>query len=197
MNEPTGPKSPIPCDNGKRPLALDNLPTFNNSDIHKFEIKRFKWSYCQTVNEHKHHAHAEASIQRCNPTIHKLVMTYNSLCGKLVDLIRQGKAPAGTIPPHSISPTGILQLNVDDDIWQDAGLDDYTLAPPGWLADENTHAAIKFQLEVDQCNEEGAHIICLDGTAIMDDSENDWESDDERENDELIDQLEEAALAET
>ncbi|KAG1798007.1 hypothetical protein EV424DRAFT_1546404 [Suillus variegatus] len=219
----------------------------------KFEIERFERSY--------------QSDGKC-------------LCGKLVDLIRRGEAPAGAIPPHSISPTGIFQLDVDDDIWQDAGLDGYTLAPPGWLADENTRAAIKFQLEVDRCNEEGARImrercalqewmmaewdalqearthadenedLCfhfdlrarflsglvvhwqsqvrpipcawplpdswgpiendladaantyyqpsrLDGTAIMDDSENDWESDDERENDELIDQLEEAALAET
>ncbi|KAG2144232.1 hypothetical protein DEU56DRAFT_870390 [Suillus clintonianus] len=246
----------------------------------KFEIERFERSYRQTVNEHKLHAHAEASIQRRNPTIRKLVTTYNSLCSKLIDLIRRGEAPAGAIPPHSISPTGIFQLDVDDDIWQDAGLDSYTLAPPGWLADENTRAAIKFQLEVDRCTEEGARImreccalqewmmaewdalqearthadenedLCfhfdlrarflsglvvhwqsqvrpipcawplpdswgpiendlaeaantyyqpsrLDGTAVMDDSENDWESEDERENDELIDQLEEAALAET
>ncbi|KAG1807647.1 uncharacterized protein BJ212DRAFT_1485500 [Suillus subaureus] len=38
---------------------------------------------------------------------------------------------------------------------------------------------------------------CLDGTPAVYDSENDWESDDERENDELIDELEEAALAGT
>ncbi|KAG1857793.1 hypothetical protein F4604DRAFT_1931288 [Suillus subluteus] len=244
----------------------------------KFEIERFEWSYRQTVNEHKLHVHAEASIQRCNPTIQKLVSTYNNLCGKLIDLIRRGEAPAGAIAPHSISPTGIFQLDVDDDIWQHVGLDGNDMAPPAWLADENMRAAIKFQLEVDRCNEEGARIMrehcvlqewtmaewdalqeahthadenedlcfhfdlharllsglvvhwqsqvhpipcawplpdswgptlndlaeaanmyyqpsCLDGTAAVYDSENDWESDDERENDELIDELEEAALA--
>ncbi|KAG2746664.1 hypothetical protein P692DRAFT_20738479, partial [Suillus brevipes Sb2] len=51
----------------------------------KFEIERFEWSYHQTVNEHKLHVHAEASIQRHNPTIQKLVTTYNNLCGKLID----------------------------------------------------------------------------------------------------------------
>ncbi|KAG2356992.1 hypothetical protein BDR07DRAFT_1298837, partial [Suillus spraguei] len=189
------------------------------------------------------------------------------------------EAPAGVIAPHSISLTGIFQLDIDNDIWHDVGLDDYDTVPPAWLADENMHAAIKFQLEVDRCNEEGACIMreccalqewmmaewdalqeahvhadenedlcfhfdlhacllsglvvhwqyqvhpipcawpfpdswgptpndlaeasntyyqpsCLDGTAAICDSENDWESDDERENDELIDQLEEAALAE-
>ncbi|KAG1888615.1 hypothetical protein F4604DRAFT_1877200 [Suillus subluteus] len=217
----------------------------------KFEIERFERSYRQTVNEHKLHVHAEASIQRRNPTIRKLVSTYNNLCGKLIDLIRRGEAPAGAIAPHSISLTGIFQLDVDDDIWQDVGLDGNDMAPPAWLADENMRAAIKFQLEVDRCNEEGARIMrercvlqewtmaewdalqearthavrpipcawplpdswgptpndlaeaanmyyqpsCLDGTAAVYDSENDWESDDERENDELIDELEEAALA--
>ncbi|KAG1721054.1 hypothetical protein EDB19DRAFT_1898376 [Suillus lakei] len=125
----------------------------------KFEIERFERSYRQTVNEHKLHVHAEASIQRRNPTIRKLVTTYNNLCGKLIDLIRRGEAPAGVIVPHSISPTGIFQLDVDDDIWQDVGLDGNDMAPPAWLADENMRAAIKFQLEVDRCNEERARII--------------------------------------
>ncbi|KAG2030163.1 hypothetical protein BDR03DRAFT_936715 [Suillus americanus] len=116
----------------------------------KFEIERFERSYRQTVNEHKLHVHAEASIQRRNPTIRKLITTYNNLCGE---------APAGVIAPHSISPTGIFQLDVDDDIWQDVGLDGNDMAPPAWLADENMCAAIKFQLEVDRCNEERARIM--------------------------------------
>ncbi|KAG1728536.1 hypothetical protein EDB19DRAFT_1897380 [Suillus lakei] len=116
----------------------------------KFEIERFERSYRQTVNEHKLHVHAEASIQRHNPTIRKLVTTYNNLCGE---------APAGVIAPHSISPTGIFQLDVDDDIWQDVGLDSNDMAPPTWLADENMRTAIKFQLKVDRCNEEMARIM--------------------------------------
>jgi hypothetical protein len=105
--------------------------------------------------EHKLHVHAEASIQWRNPTIQKLITTYNNLCGKLIDLIQQGEAPASAIAPHSISPIGIFQLDVDDDIWQDVGLD---MAPPAWLADENMCTAIKFQLEVDRCNKERACI---------------------------------------
>ncbi|KAG1888878.1 uncharacterized protein F5891DRAFT_987759 [Suillus fuscotomentosus] len=268
-NAPTSPKLLILCDDGRHPLASGNLTIFNNSDVEhlrerlrqrKFEIERFERSYRQTVNEHKLHVHAEASIQQRNPTIRKLVTTYNNFCGKLIDLIRRGEAPA------------------DDDIWQDVGLDSNDMAPPAWLADENMCAAIKFQLEVDRCNKERARIMreccvlqewmmaewdalqearthaeengdlcfhfdlrahllsglvvhwqsqvrpipcawplpdswgptpndlaeaanmyyqpsCLDGTAAVYDSENDWESDEERENDELIDELEEAALA--
>ncbi|KAG2076460.1 hypothetical protein BDR04DRAFT_1114051 [Suillus decipiens] len=88
------------------------------------------------------------------------------------------------------------------------------MAPPAWLADENMHTAIKFQLKADWCNEERAHIMqecCVlqewmmaewdalqearTCAAAVYDSENDWESDEERENDKLIDELEEAALA--
>ncbi|KAG1733270.1 hypothetical protein EDB19DRAFT_1639732 [Suillus lakei] len=109
--------------------------------------------------EHKLHVHAEASIQWRNPTIQKLVTTYNILCNKLIDLIRRGEAPAGAIAPHSITLTGIFQLDVDDDIWQDVGLDGNDMAPPAWLADENMCTPIKFQLKVDRCNEEGARIM--------------------------------------
>ncbi|KAG1723637.1 hypothetical protein EDB19DRAFT_1951979 [Suillus lakei] len=186
----------------------------------KFEIERFERSYRQTVN---------------------------------------GEAPASAIAPHSITPTGIFQLDVDNDIWQDVGLDSNDMAPPAWLADENMHTAIKFQLEewmmaewdalqeARTCADENEDLCfhfdlrtrllsglvvhwqsrvrpipcawplpdswgptpndlaeaanmyyqpsCLDGTAAVYDSENDWESDEERENDELIDELEEAALA--
>ncbi|KAG2031090.1 hypothetical protein BDR03DRAFT_986673, partial [Suillus americanus] len=130
---------------------------------HKFEIERFERSYRQTVNEHKLHVHAEASIQRHNPTIRKLVTTYNNLC--------------------------------DDDIWQDVGLDSNDMAPPAWLADENMRTAIKFQLEEWMMAEWDALQEARTRAAAVYDSENDWESDEGRENDELIDELEEAALA--
>ncbi|KAG1844033.1 hypothetical protein DFJ58DRAFT_717669 [Suillus subalutaceus] len=162
-----------------------------DAQARKFEIERFERSYRQTVNEHKLHVHAEASIQRRNPTIRKLVTTYNNLCA-----------------PHSISPTGIFQLDVDDDIWQDVGLDGNDMAPPAWLADENMRAAIKFQLEErarimrERCVLQEWMMAEWDAlqeartrAAAVYDSENDWESDEERENDELIDELEEAALA--
>ncbi|KAG2031954.1 hypothetical protein BDR03DRAFT_874969, partial [Suillus americanus] len=57
-----------------------------------------------------------------------------------------------------ISPTGILDLDIDADIWEDIGLDDVVLEPLNWLADEVTHAAIRLLLEIDRCNEEESRV---------------------------------------
>jgi hypothetical protein len=103
------------------------------------------------VAEHKLNSHVDTAIQRCNPTIRKLVSSYNSLCADLSALIRQRHS---AIAPNPISPAGIFDLDVDADIWQDIGLDDVMPEPPDWLADEVTHAAIRLVLEIDRCNEE-------------------------------------------
>ncbi|KAG1863192.1 hypothetical protein DFJ58DRAFT_656519, partial [Suillus subalutaceus] len=87
------------------------------------------------------------------PTIQKLVSSYNSLCADLGALIRQCRGPSNAIPPNPISPTGIFDLNIDADIWQDIRLNDVVLEPPDWLADEVTRAVIKLLLEIDRCNE--------------------------------------------
>jgi len=76
-------------------------------------------------------------MKRRDPTIIKLTKNYNDLCRKLALLIRQKKAPAGAILPQEIPREGLFKLDVDDDIWQDAGLnDDHYSAPPLWLSDE-------------------------------------------------------------
>jgi hypothetical protein len=45
-------------------------------------------------------------------------------------------------------------LDVDDDIWQDVGLDDEEDSVPAWLGDEDTRRGIKALLELDRCFEE-------------------------------------------
>ncbi|KAG2109831.1 uncharacterized protein F5147DRAFT_745332 [Suillus discolor] len=81
------------------------------------------------------------------PGILKLVSTYNGL------------SPPSAVPPHIIPRDGIFLLDVDDDIWQDVGLDDDTLNPPAWLSDNTVRNGIRLQLEVDRCNEEEARLM--------------------------------------
>jgi hypothetical protein len=100
----------------------------------------------------------DAAIQRRNPTIRKLVSSYNNLCTDLSALIRQRRSPPNAIPPNPISPIGIFDLDIDADIWEDVGLNDVVLDPPDWLADEVTRAAIKLLLEIDRCNEEESRV---------------------------------------
>jgi hypothetical protein len=98
--------------------------------------------------------HTETSIKWREPTILKIVSTYNTLCGQLYTLIRQCKAPPGAIAPLHISREGIFQLDVDDEIWQDIGLEDEVADPPCWLADDNVRQGIRLLLDHDRCVED-------------------------------------------
>ncbi|KAG2741777.1 hypothetical protein P692DRAFT_20879912 [Suillus brevipes Sb2] len=120
----------------------------------KFELERLERSYRATVNEHKLRSNTQYSIKRREPAILKLVSTYNGLCTQLQSLIRQRRAPPSAIPPHLIARDGIFLLDVDDEIWQDIGLDNEGMHPPAWLSDEATRSGIRLQLELDRCVEE-------------------------------------------
>jgi hypothetical protein len=61
--------------------------------------------------------------------------------------------------PHIILCDGIFLLDVDDEIWQDVGLDDDTMAPPAWLSDDAVRNGIRLQPEVDRCMEEEAQLM--------------------------------------
>ncbi|KIJ11573.1 hypothetical protein PAXINDRAFT_31481, partial [Paxillus involutus ATCC 200175] len=150
----------------------------------KFELERLECAYRTTVNgtsslliilvpeklnklydvENKIQDHVQAAIKRREPTILKLVSNYNTLCKQLQTLIKVGTAPLGVVSPPCISREGIFQLDVDDDIWQDIGLDDATTDPPLWLADESVCMGIRHLLEYDQCVEEEdrlCHECCI------------------------------------
>ncbi|KAG1764398.1 hypothetical protein EV702DRAFT_1182598 [Suillus placidus] len=111
----------------------------------KFKLERLERSYRATVNaERKLHANTQHSIKCREPGILKLITTYNSLCSQLRSLIQRRRAPPSAVPPHIIPRDGVFQLDIDDDIWQDVGLDDDTLNPPA---------------NVDRCNEEEARLM--------------------------------------
>jgi len=75
-------------------------------------------------------------------------------------LIRQGKAPLGAIRPLDIPHEGIFKLDVDDEIWQDVGLDEESDgAPPLWLSDEGIRLGITKLLDLDRCEEEEMRLI--------------------------------------
>ncbi|KAI5998950.1 hypothetical protein F5J12DRAFT_784793 [Pisolithus orientalis] len=78
----------------------------------------------------------------------------------LVALIHQGKAPQGAIAPILIQRDGLFKLDVDDDIWQDIGLEDDSVGlPPAWLADERVHLGIRSLLELKRCEEEERRLL--------------------------------------
>ena len=107
----------------------------------------------------KLHSHTESSVKCRESGIVKLLKTYNGLCTQLQALIRQGKAPQNALPPLPIAREGLFQLDIDDEVWQDIGLDDTDSHPPGWLANDGVRQGIKYMLELDRCEEEAAHVM--------------------------------------
>jgi hypothetical protein len=59
------------------------------------------------------------------------------------------------VAPQSIQRDGLFKLDVDDDIWQDVGLDDeYDGGIPLWLGDDAIRSGIQALLQRDRCHEE-------------------------------------------
>lgn len=73
-------------------------------------------------------------------------------------MIKVKKAPQGTIAPTPIPARGLYQLDVDDAIWQDIGLDD-DAAPALWLVDNKVRAGIRAMLQKDRCAEEAPRLL--------------------------------------
>lgn len=66
----------------------------------------------------------------------------------------------GAIAPREIAKDGLFQLDVDDAIWQDVGLQDEPGGvPPAWLCDENVRLGIQYILQYDRCVEEERRLI--------------------------------------
>ena len=106
------------------------------------------------------HRHTESSIKRREPGILKLATSYNQLCSQLTSLIDKGEAPVTAVPPKPIQRNSLFKLDVDDDIWQDVGLDDDEATEVSrWLADENVQEGIWVLLEYDHSCEEEHWII--------------------------------------
>jgi hypothetical protein len=85
----------------------------------------------------------------------KLANTYNDLCHQLTGRIASGQAPPSSAAPQPIQRNGLFKLDVDDDIWQDVGLDDeYDDRIPWWLGDEGVHSGIQALLLHDWCCKE-------------------------------------------
>ncbi|KAG6805496.1 hypothetical protein H0H92_015198, partial [Tricholoma furcatifolium] len=107
----------------------------------KFEMERVERSFRKQVNDQKLDEHTASSVQRRDPTISRLATNYNHLVETMIQLIKDRKAPSHAICPEKIVTKGLYALDVDDTIWQDAGLneDDDPAAPPPWLANESVH----------------------------------------------------------
>ncbi|KAJ7021923.1 hypothetical protein C8F04DRAFT_972110 [Mycena alexandri] len=118
----------------------------------------------QMTNDKKLGAHTQSAIKKREPTIARLYGEYNKACDELARLIRSKRAPKSAVPPQRIDPKTVWQLEVDDAIWQDVGLDDniddgndgdeWETEPPLWLKSEAVRKGIIAMLDLERAEEE-------------------------------------------
>lgn len=109
-----------------------------------------------SLTDRKLASNVESAIKRREPGITKLAKMYNDLCNQMQSRVRQGHVKRNVALPLPINVQKLFLLDVDDEIWQDAGLDDDdddgTVAL--WLEDSQTRDGIKYLLTLDRCLEE-------------------------------------------
>jgi hypothetical protein len=116
----------------------------------------------QILTEQKLYSHTESAVKRREKGIQNLALEYNKQCAKVAQLIRDKNAPRGAFAPRSIPDGQLWKLDVDDEIWEDVGLDDdeteQQTTPPLWLCDDGVRAGIKALLQIDRCREEDVRL---------------------------------------
>ncbi|THU99083.1 hypothetical protein K435DRAFT_659654 [Dendrothele bispora CBS 962.96] len=124
----------------------------------KFELERLERSYRKQRSDQRLDEHTENSVKRRDPGIQELARKYNQLVREMRQLIILRRAPRNAVAPELIDTLTLFNLDVDDAIWQDMGLNydeqEENSVPPPWLADEKVRKGIRAMLELDRCEEE-------------------------------------------
>ncbi|KAG1744082.1 uncharacterized protein EDB91DRAFT_1246963 [Suillus paluster] len=111
----------------------------------------WRWIHCQTKKN--------AALENLQDLDLDEDMLHAEWKAQIVHQTRPAPSPPFAIPPHSIPHDGIFQLDVDDNIWQDIGLENITINPLAWLSDEAVRNGIRLQLAVDRCFKEEARLM--------------------------------------
>ncbi|KAJ3732470.1 hypothetical protein DFJ43DRAFT_1154503 [Lentinula guzmanii] len=122
----------------------------------KFERTRIeRAARRQQYNERKIQGQTEDSVKRRDSGIQKLARSYNKHVSDMRELIRLHRAPRHAVAPQPIPTKGLFNLDIDDVIWEDVGLDeDDEEVPPPWMCDDKVKKGIRGILIRDRCDED-------------------------------------------
>ena len=117
----------------------------------------------------------EGAVKRREPGISQLARSYNDMCKQLSTLKDQGRAPRNVVLLQPVKTKGLFDRDVDDDIWQEIGLDDVDgdTPVPAWLGNQDVRDGIKLCLEFDRCQEEEARLR-RERTAMQEWAREEW-----------------------
>ncbi|KAJ7066078.1 hypothetical protein C8F01DRAFT_980902 [Mycena amicta] len=120
----------------------------------KMELDPVERSVRRSTSDLKKNEHATAAIRKREPTIKKLVKSYNDEQAKIVKLIQKKKVPPNTIAPERLDEARIFKLDIDDAIWLDVGLTDDDSELPEALLDPEIRRLISYLLQKRRAEEE-------------------------------------------
>lgn len=123
----------------------------------KFELTIVERVARRHTNAQKTGTHTQSAITHCAKNIIAILQQYNTSCAVLTKMIKSKRVPKHTVAPLPIPAECLFCLDVDDEVWQDIGLDDMhpdATLPPKWLSDINIWEGIRGMLELDRCIEE-------------------------------------------
>lgn len=100
-----------------------------------------------------------SNISRRETSIRALAREYNKCCDEIAGFIARREAPPRSVAPPKVDVDRLFNLDVDEDIWQDIGLEeDEEAAPARWQTDPQVREGIRVMQEVDRCEEEEARL---------------------------------------
>lgn len=102
--------------------------------------------------------HMLSTINRREPTIRALAREYNKCCEGIAAVIAKREAPRGSRAPPQVDVDRLFALDVDEDIWQDLGLEEEENEPAPWQTDPKVREGIRHMQELDRCKEEQARL---------------------------------------
>lgn len=96
-----------------------------------------------------------SNISRRETSIRALAREYNKVCDEMAGMISKREAPPRSVAPPKVNVERLFNLDVDEDIWQDIGLEeDEGTALARWQIDPQVREGIRYMQEVDRCEEE-------------------------------------------
>ncbi|KAF9504686.1 hypothetical protein BS47DRAFT_1257900, partial [Hydnum rufescens UP504] len=121
----------------------------------KFELSSLDRAHANRKLDHNTRAHVDAAVKSRTPAIQSNLKRYNEKIRQLLSMRGKNGIPNDAYVPPEIEPDGLLKMDVDQPVWQDANIADFPNGNvPDWLADESVRTNIRVAQEIINCKQD-------------------------------------------